>query len=189
MGQGGGVAGREDSHQPGRQQQQQQDPSQPSPPPGTGAFVPGWYWRGCAGYRPGFWTSLGLDSWDLGRERSRGDERRDDGRTSGKIRVSPVSHSHAHRLPCACPVCVRVCCCRRIPASHVRSVVSRPRFELHLIWLWVGGMRLCRQAVFRVGSSIPFRLRNMGMGVWAGIGIRARQASLIRASCHAMSTL
>lgn len=74
------------------------------------------------------------------------------------------------RTPIASPVpalvCVCVCCCCRIPASHVRSVVSRPRFELHLIWLWVGGMRLCRQAVFRVGSSIPFRLRNMGMGVW-----------------------
>lgn len=29
---------------------------------------------------------------------------------SGKIRVSPVSHTHAHRLPCACQPAPSVWC-------------------------------------------------------------------------------
>lgn len=44
----------------------------------------------------------------------------------------------ASPVPASQPrLCVCVCACCRIPASHVRSVVSRTRFELHLIWLWV----------------------------------------------------
>lgn len=106
-----------------------------------------------------------------------------------------LTRMHAHRSPPLClpapSVCVVCVPTGRISASHVRSVVSRTRFELHLICSWVGGMRLCRQAVFRVGSQSPFRLRNMGgIGGCVGIdNIRARQASLIRASCHAMSRL